>query len=180
MPFYKIPSCLDQIEELSHGNDYVYISINAPGKGHKELIEAWEILHGKGIDNALHLTIPDMGSSLEKRIIDAQERGVNIVNHGFIPFEKVFELYGQSKAIIYPSHNESLGLGIVEAITAGCDVIGANLPYIHSICKPSEVFNPYSPESIADAVMRYESGLDPKSELLIYNHIDEIIEILKE
>ena len=95
-------------------------------------------------------------------------------------FKQVIELYGMSKAIVYPSHNESLGLGIVEALVAGCDVIGANLPYIHSICHPSVVFDPYNPESIADAIEEYEKEENHKSVLTIYNHIDELIELLSD
>ncbi|MDE7125477.1 MAG: hypothetical protein K2O12_03230, partial [Muribaculaceae bacterium] len=48
------------------------------------------------------------------------------------------------------------GLGIIEAVEAGCDVIGADLPYMHSVCKPSAVFEPYSSESIVSAVLDYE------------------------
>ncbi len=107
-----------------------------------------------------------------------EKEGVKVVNHGVIPFKDVFDLYKQSKAIIYPSHNESLGLGIVEALTAGCDVIGSDLPFLHSICNPSGVFNPYSAESIADAVMKYEIGEARKSELLIRNQINELIELI--
>lgn len=92
----------------------------------------------------------------------------------------MIELYGMSKAIVYPFHNESLGLGIVEALVSGCDVIGANLPYIQSICHPSVVFDPYNPKSIANAVERYENGIIQKSVLTIYNHIDELIELLSD
>ena len=87
-------------------------------------------------------------------------------------------LYRKSVATIYPSHNESLGLGIVEALTAGCDVIGADLPYIYSICKPSETFDPYNPESIADAVVAYERNRN-KSILIARNKIDGFINLLK-
>jgi glycosyltransferase involved in cell wall biosynthesis len=119
-------------------------------------------------------------SPLVEKIKEAQNEGVKIVNHGVIPFSEVFELYKQSKAIIYPSHNESLGLGVVEAITAGCDVIGSDLPFLHSICKPSGVFNPYSAESIAVALLAYEKGDSRNSELTIYNHINELINLLTE
>ncbi len=80
---------------------------------------------------------------------------------------------------MYPSINESLGLGIVEAITAGCDVIGADLPYMHAVCRPSAVFDPSSPESIADAVERYEKGGMPRSELLVRDQIDTLIDVLE-
>ena len=177
MPFYELPEGLDTIAGQAHGDDYVFISVHVPGKGHEELLEAWRILHSKGIDKTLHLTVQKESPFCEK-IKEAQEDGVKVVNHGIIPFKDVFDLYQQSKAIIYPSHNESLGLGIVEAVTTGCDVIGSDLPFLHSICKPSVVFDPYSLETIADAVVKYENGSTTKSELLIHNQIDELIELI--
>ena len=177
MPFYELPDGVADIAKQSHGDDYVFVAVDVPGKSHKELLEAWGILHKKGAEKTLHLTVQD-GSPLVETIKEALNEGVKVVNHGVIPFPEVFELYKQSKAIIYPSHNESLGLGIVEAITAGCDVIGSDLPFLHSICKPSGVFNPYSAESIANAVIAYERGKVKKSELTIYNHIDELVRLL--
>lgn len=177
MPFYELPDGVSEIANQPHNDDYVFVAIDVPGKSHKELLDAWNILHKKGVDKTLHLTVQD-DSPLVEKIKEVQNEGVKIVNHGVIPFSEVFELYKQSKAIIYPSHNESLGLGIVEAITAGCDVIGSDLPFLHSICKPSGVFNPYSAESVAEAVMAYERGNSNKSELSIYNHIDELVELL--
>lgn len=177
MPFYELPDGVSEIAKQPHGDDYVFVAVDVPGKSHKELLEAWRILHKKGVDKTLRLTV-QVDSPLIENIKKAQDEGVKIINHGVIPFPEVFELYKQSKAIIYPSHNESLGLGIVEAITAGCDVIGSDLPFLHSICKPSGVFNPYSAESIAEAVIKYEKGESKKSELTIYNHIDELVKLL--
>ena len=179
MPFYELPDGVSEIAKQPHGDDYMFVAIDVPGKSHKELIEAWGILHKKGVDKTLHLTVQN-DSPLVEKIKEAQNEGVKIVNHGVIPFSEVFELYKQSKAIIYPSHNESLGLGVVEAITAGCDVIGSDLPFLHSICKPSGVFNPYSAESIAVTLLAYEKGDSRNSELTIYNHINELINLLTE
>lgn len=177
MPFYELPNSVAEIAAQPHGDDYVFISVYVPGKGHKELLDAWRLLHSKGINKTLHLTVQEDSPFVEE-IKAAQSEGVKVVNHGVIPFKEVFELYRQSKAIVYPSHNESLGLGIVEAITAGCDVIGSDLPFLHSICKPSMFFNPYSAEAIADAVVKYEKENTIKSELLIRNQIDEMIELI--
>ena len=178
MPFYELPDELSALNNQPHGDDYVFISTYVPGKGHEELLDAWEILHSKGYDRTLHLTVPLDCHPFLERIKESQGKGVRVENHGLVPFDKVIDLYGKSKAIVYPSHNESLGLGIVEAITAGCDVIGSDLPFLHSICKPSGVFNPYSAESIAEAVLAYESSNAKKSELTIYNHIDELVKLL--
>lgn len=177
MPFYELPDYFASIAEITHGDDYVFIALNVPGKGHKELLEAWKLLHKKDINKTLHLTVQKESPFVEE-IIKVQKEGVKVINHGKIPFNEVLELYKQSKAIIYPSHNESLGLGIVEALTAGCDVIGSDLPFLHSICNPSAVFNPNSVESIADAVERYENGICAKSKLLIHNKIDDLIDLI--
>lgn len=177
MPFYELPQELSSLANDPHGDDYVYISNYTGAKGHEELLEAWKILHEKGLYKTLHMTVPeDCPFAIELK--KAKEEGINVINHGFIPFDEVCNLYKKSKAIIYPSHNESLGLGIIEAITAGCDIIGADLPYIHAICEPSLVFNPYSADSIADAVQEYEKGEVNRSELKICNHINEMIDLL--
>lgn len=178
MPFYELSNELNSLKNKKHGEDYVYISNYTGAKGHEELLEAWRILHERGIDKTLHLTVPNDIHPFVDIIMQAQQEGVKVVNHGFVPYEKVIELYSMSKATIYPSHNESLGLGIIEAITAGRDVVGADLPYIHTICKPSGVFDPHNAKSIADAVIRYETEEATKSELTIYNHIDELIGLL--
>ena len=136
------------------------------------------MLHINGFDKTLHLTIDNSSVEICEKIKALQLEGVRIINHGQIPFKDVITLYQNSKALIYPSHNESLGLGIVEAITAGCDVIGADLPYTKAICKPSCTFNPYSPDSIVSAVLDYENNTRKKSQLLISNMINELIEVL--
>ncbi len=179
IPFYELPDTLGSLAKIPHGGDYVYISDYYKGaKGHETLLKAWQILHNKGIDLTLHLTIHDWNTEFICKIEKAQNEGVKVVNHGFVSFEEVIDLYKKSKVLIYPSHNESLGLGVVEAITAGCDVIGSDLPFIHSICRPSGMFNPYSAESIANAVIHYERGYPRKSELIIYNHIEELVGLI--
>lgn len=178
MPFYELSPELLQLSKEPHGDDYVYISNYTGAKGHEELLEAWRILHKQGLDKILHLTVPLTAIEFCERIKAAQNEGVKVVNHGFVPFDEVIELYRQSKAIIYPSHNESLGLGIVEAITAGCDVIGSDLPFIHAVCKPSAVFNPYSSKSIANSIAEYEQINSPKSVLLIENKISDLVKLL--
>lgn len=179
IPFYEISDSIMEKAQKKHGDDYSYVAYYSGSKGHDELLDAWIILHERGFDKNLHLTINEHHPQFIERIKNAQKQGVKIVNHGQLSFEKVGDIYGQSKAIIYPSLNESLGLGIVEAIKAGCDVLGSDLPFIHSICRPSVVFNPRISESIANAVLLYEEGGTNKTTLTIDNNIDKMIELLK-
>jgi len=176
-PFYHIPDDMSRIPHAER-TDYVFIGEHTNAKGHDHLIKAWQRLGELGFNGRLHLTV---GSPTFKPVVDkAIKSGAKIINHGHIEFDKVITLYNSSKALIYPSLNESLGLGVVEAISAECDVIGCDLPYLHSICNPSEVFNPSDPDSIISAVMRYENCKTRKRTVLtISDKADELIDYLK-
>lgn len=170
-PFYKLPQFPNSEEPRT---DYIFVGEYSGSKGHEELLEAWKLLHKTGIDRTLHLTV-SLGDEFLKNLQEAIDEGVQIINHGYIPVEQLVQLYMKSKATIYPSYNESFGLGLVEAMEAGCDVIGADLPYTYAICKPSEVFDPSQVETIVNAVVRYETGNSQKTELLVSDMIDEMI-----
>ena len=175
LPFYSIPTdiCKTPIEERC---DYVFIGEYTGAKGHEYLIDAWRILAQKGVQPTLHLTtnVQKMWTMIE----EAKALGAQIKNHGYVSFDKVVELYNRSKATVYPSLNESLGLGIIEAAEAGCDVIGCDLPYLYSVCKPSEVFQPQDPNSIAEAVLRYEKNPRKRTTLHIKDKADDLILLL--
>ena len=51
--------------------------------------------------------------------------------------------------------------------------------YQNAVCRPSAVFDPFSPESIADAVERYEKGGMSRSELLVHDQIETLIDVLE-
>lgn len=46
---------------------------------------------------------------------------------------------------------------------------------MHSVCSPSELFNPMDSQSIVDAVIRYESGPKKSTTLKIKDEIDSFI-----
>ena len=178
-PIYKLPKFPNV--KITDRNEYLFIGDYTYSKGHDILLKAWEKLHDIGKPYVLNLTVnrrPATEAFCQK-METAIAAGVPIVNHGVIPFEKVCDLYARSKAVVYPSQLESLGLGIVEGLSAGCDVITSDLPFSHAICKPSEVFNPFDENSIVDAILRYEEGNSPKSELTIHECVNELIELLK-
>lgn len=175
LPFYKIPEKLKAPVDTPR-TDYVYIGEYTNAKGQQYLLEAWEMLAAEGFRKTLHFTVTD--PEFSRIIEEAARRGVPVVNHGHVDFDSVINLYKRSKATVYPSLNESLGLGIVEACEAGCDVIGVDLPYMHSVCSPSVTFKSCDTRSIADAVKSYES--DPKNtHIKIHDMIDNLIDLLE-
>lgn len=177
-PFFELSKELGSIKSAPHGDDYVFISDYTGAKGHEELLEAWRQLAAEGIRKPLHLTINSRHTDFVADVKAAVADGIPVIDHGIIPFNEVIELYKRAKAIVYPSHNESLGLGIIEAITAGCQVIASDLPFIHAVCRPSLTFDPYDATSIANAVKQFEAGHCSPSELLIGNRINELIDLI--
>lgn len=173
-PFYKLPAYPQSDKPRT---DYIFVGEYSGSKGHTELLEAWKLLHEQGMDLTLHLTV-SLGDEFLKKLDNAIKDGVKIINHGFISVEELARLYTQCKATVYPSYNESFGLGMVEAMEAGCDVIASDRPFVHAICEPSEVFEPSLPSSIAGAIVKYETSKSPKTKQTVCNQIDELIKVI--
>ncbi len=177
MPFYRIDK-----REINNNvrSDYVYIANYNKEKNHDILIDAWKILYNKGIHKKLHLTLSDnIPDNLKLKIKEYNALGIKIINHGYISKDQVYDLYSCSKATIYPSFNESLGLGIIEAIEMGCDLIAPNKDYINSISYPSISYEKDFADDIVEAVLKYEKGNANKTILKINNNINGLIELLK-
>lgn len=179
IPFYEIENMRDKKQIRRTGKSgYVYVANYTKAKNHMLLLHAWEMLFDMGYNLPLHLTLSDFPEELEEEIDRCKKKGLMVVNHGYIPKNDIWELYLTNKAIVYPSVNESFGLGIVEALSIGCDVIGPNLPYINSICIPSETFDLKDINTIVSAIIKYESGNSCRSRLLVNNEIDKLVSML--
>ena len=170
-PFYTLP---EFPKGSSKRTDYIFVGEYSGSKGHDELLRAWKMLHKKGIDRTLHLTV-SIGERFLGSLRQAIDEGVRIVNHGYISMEELAQLYFKSKATVYPSYNESFGLGLVEAMEAGCDVIASDRPFVHALCEPSCIFDPSSPESIVEAVIRYENNQAAKTIIKVRDCVDDLI-----
>jgi glycosyltransferase involved in cell wall biosynthesis len=179
-PIYNLPKIVPGNEPTDR-KDYLFIGDYTFSKGHDMLIRAWEKLYEIGKHYVLHLTVDrrPVTEPFCQKLDTVISKGVPIINHGFLPFDKVGIIYSRCKAIVYPSQLESLGLGIVEGISVGCDVIASNLAYVHSICIPSETFDPFDVDSIVNAILRYEEGHSQKSKLTIHDCSQELIELLR-
>lgn len=161
-------------------NSFLYISNSPPHKNHKFLIEAFCNSFDELGRGSLLVTVPSSSIELCKLISEKSGLGYPILNVGFIDREKLIELYLSHEYLIFPSLAESFGLGLVEAIDAGCKVIVSDLPYAYEVCKPSLTFDPYSIESIKKAILTAVEEDLPNSEKLISNNINNLISILAE
>lgn len=90
----------------------------------------------------------------------------NIELMGIIPREKVFELYQNCDALVFPSLLETWGLPLTEFKKFNKPIIAADLPYAHETLGNYEKiywFSPHSSESLLQAINRAKlnSPADP-------------------
>ena len=145
------------VEDISKVYDFVYVASGTPYKNHKRLIEAWALLAEEGVFPSLCLTFDKTIFSELSHWVDEKitRYDLNVENVGNLPHEGIIQLYGKSKALIYPSTFESFGLPLIEARQMGLSVIASELDYVRDVLDPEESFNPESAISISRAVCRF-------------------------
>ena len=175
LPFYKVCKKID----IKNKFDYCYISLAHPHKNHQKLFDALKILEKKNIHLSLAVTVELHKEDLIRTIKEINSNNViKIFNFGVVPKEKVCELYAQSKCLIFPSFEESLGLPLIEAVDMGLDVISSDLNYVYQVINPSLTFNPNDVQSIANTIQKYNDNSNSKSEGKIKNRISELLELI--
>jgi len=178
LPFFRL--CDKNLLKVNAKKyDFCYVSLAHPHKNHHRLIKACEILSSENISFSLALTIEDGHEDLIKKIEHVNQRGkVNIVNLGKLPKEEVCTLYTQSKCLVFPSTEETFGLGLVEAVNMDVDVVASDLDYVYQAIEPSLVFDPNSSLDISLKMKKYLYGTVQKSKSKIDNKIGRLIKIL--
>lgn len=178
IPFYPpIPRPTKNYSRRKDG--FVYISNGGIHKNHSKLIEAFCRFFDLTQTGVLHITVSAKFPELIELIENKISVGYPIVNHGFISRNGLLEIYQTNEFLVFPSLAESFGLGLVEAIENGCKVIGADLPYTHSICTPSLVFNPLEVIDLQRAFIESQSDNVKETKQLVFNQITQIIKYLK-
>lgn len=178
-PFYPPLDFLDSTKDIKI-NSFLYVSNSSPHKNHYKLIESFCLAYDQVQQGNLTVTVPETDISLCDFINSKINLGYPIRNIGFIERQKLAELYLNHEYLIFPSLAESFGLGLVEAIDGKCKIIAADLSYTYEICEPSLVFNPYSVESIKNAIVTAVQDELPYAKKLIENDISKIMQLLVE
>lgn len=177
LPFY--PELNFSYYNMNRVKDsFLYVSNSSPHKNHYRLIESFCLAHDELQKGSLTITVPTSDLNLCELIQKKIDLGYPIKNVGFIDREKLTELYLSHEYLIFPSLAESFGLGLAEAIDGGCKIIAADLNYTYEVCKPSLVFNPYSVESMKNAIVTAVQNELPYAQKLIENDISKIMQLL--
>ena len=87
--------------------------------------------------------------------------------------------YKENSFCIYPSLKESFGLPLIEAAQLGNQVIAADLPYVYEVIKPSLTFDPYSTQSISNAILKaIETDNLPETKVLVENKLNNFMNFI--
>lgn len=183
IPFYNKKAlevtCQSQTTENKESS-FIYVSDGRPHKNHLTLLDSWEIISSR-LKNPpiLKLTIFNSSNRLDKKIQRLQDAGLPIQNLGRLPHPLLMEEVANTKTLIFPSLLETLGLGLVEAVLLGCDVLAADRPYLKEVLRPTAVFDPESPQAIADCVLDYLKACpNTKPEIILQNRINDLVHLL--
>lgn len=134
--------------------DFIYPSYAYPYKNHRLLLNTWINLAAVNSYPKLCLMLD---SSLDRKTIDkfyqAKKKHKIIVDIYFnLSNEEVLNFYKKTKALVWPSFNESFGMPILEAFYTGIPIVAANLEYINDMLDRAYLFDPNSEKDLQDKI----------------------------
>jgi glycosyltransferase involved in cell wall biosynthesis len=137
--------------------DFLYVSDGEEHKNHRRLLEAFRLLASDGSRPSLALTVPEHRyPALVAWIREtAAADQLLVTNLGEVPHDRISEIYGSARALIYPSLTETFGLPLVEAARLGLPIVASERDFVRDVVVPSETFDPESARSIARAAARF-------------------------
>ncbi|MFN3998545.1 glycosyltransferase [Algoriphagus sp.] len=178
LPFYSSIDNRETIVTNREKYSFLYISDGHPNKMHLQLLEAFKELFKVCPQSKLYLTISPQYPALLDKINTMQTEGLSVENLGWCSREVLRKLYQKLGFFIFPSNQESFGLGLIEAAQYGMKILASDLPYVHAVIKPSLTFNPNDKSSIINAMIVAINNDLPIAKLSVANQIDQILEKL--
>jgi glycosyltransferase involved in cell wall biosynthesis len=153
------------LEKESKEPYFVYVSrIEHPNKNHVGLITAYEIFRNRNPKMKHKLIFAGADWNGADIVKDRAQKSVfrtDIQFLGFVPREKIVELYSGADLMIFPSLLEGFGLPVLEALSCGTRVIVSNTTSLKELAELGGLisFDPHNPSAIAYAI---EAGIQEK------------------
>ena len=135
--------------------DFIYPASGENHKNHKNLIQAFVILSQKKIFPRLLLTLSKTEFDKFKIKYLRKKFKLRIFNKQNKNREKFLSNYIYSKALIFPSFTETLGLPLLEAKSYGIDILASNRNFAKDYTIKSRLFEPSKPKDIAKKIINY-------------------------
>ena len=132
-------------------------------KGIPRLLRAVKLIQDK-YDIILHI----VGEGEEKRTIEniiKKENINNVILHGRVPDNSLWELYHKSDIFVLPSERESFGIVLLEAMASGLPIIASDIIGIRNVVKDCSLLVKPNPKNFAIAIEKLIIDEKLKNEL---------------
>jgi glycosyltransferase involved in cell wall biosynthesis len=165
------PTALPEKEGESRPvTDRPYIAYVGPRAGYKNfsrLIRAFAI--SEFLRNNFSIACFGGGefTSVERQEMSDARLIAEQVIHASGGDEMLKPIYRGATAFVYPSLYEGFGIPPLEAMAANCPVVASKTGSVPEVCgEAAEYFDPYQPESIANAIERVVTSTGRRKELI--------------
>lgn len=128
-----------------------------PHKNLERLIDAFRIVHARGLD---HLKLVVIGDDLSKgtslrRAVHRHNLHKYVRFLGYLPEDTLAVMYRLAGVFVFPSLYEGFGLPPLEAMASGTPVVTSNVSSLPEVAGDAAVLvNPLDPADIADGIIR--------------------------
>jgi glycosyltransferase involved in cell wall biosynthesis len=128
-----------------------------PHKNVERLIDAFQIVHARGLN---HLKLVVIGDELSKgtslrRAVHRHNLHKYVRFLGYLPEDTLAVMYRLAGVFVFPSLYEGFGLPPLEAMASGTPVVTSNVSSLPEVAGDAALLvNPLDPAEIADGILR--------------------------
>jgi len=148
----------DSLPDVPRGARLIYIGSDWPRKGLLDLIDAVALVAREIPD--VHLTAGGPSDPAElvtiRQAVARANVERNILLAGRVPRDELLAMYSHSDLFVLPTHEEALGVAILEAMAAGLPVVSCpvgGVPEIIRSPEEGELVPPRDPERLAEGII---------------------------
>ena len=148
----------------------LYVGNIKPHKNLVRVVEAFDGLRKRGVDDLMLLIIGDEISKLPalRRAVHSHKLHKHVRFLGHLPDDTLAILYRLAAVFVFPSLYEGFGLPPLEAMACGAPVVTSNVSSLPEVTGGAAVLvDPYDVESIVNGIARVLSDPALKEELRV-------------
>jgi glycosyltransferase involved in cell wall biosynthesis len=137
------------------GKFVLYAGIVKPHKNLERLIEAFDLVRKRGLED---LTLVLIGDDISKytalrRAVHRHQLHKQVRFLGYMPHEALAVMYRLASVFVFPSLYEGFGLPPLEAMASGTPVVTSNVSSLPEVTGDAALLvDPYDPSAIADGI----------------------------
>jgi len=159
LPTMGLPDSAEEtLDSIQNSHSFLMVSTIEPRKGHRQTLDAFELLWDQGLD--IKLVIAGrrgwLVDSLLQRINEHPENGKRLLWLDGISDEYLEKIYAASTCLIAASEGEGFGLPLIEAAQHRLPILARSLPVFKEVAgEHAHYFEGLSPQALAHAIQEW-------------------------